>query len=432
MITQYNSFAELTSSFKDCPDTALFYDAEGTLSSFTYDALYQMILRAQNDIESNEDKSIPDILRTDHSADTVVRIFADVLAGRDLILADGEMPDDILEAVRNQIMQDPSVPGKGAEGRLFFFTSGTTARSRAVILTSRSLLASAASGQAMLPCGKGDTILSILPLSHVFGFVCSMLWGLAYGAAVALGRGVRHIMEDAMYFNPTILPAVPTVIEALHRFHLMNPALSVILIGAAPCQPPLTEALQKEGYRVYLGYGLTETSSGIAITQDLSDPYGLKPCPGADIRIEEDGEISVATPCMMEGYLGEPSPLREGRFYTGDLGSFDENGFLRLSGRKKDMIVTADGTKVFCPEYEAELMSSTGIRELAVAQKGGRPVLVISGDADKSFIADTVDHFNHLRSRSRQIAEIIYLTEPLPRTAVGKIRRWELSQMIGL
>ena len=104
----------------------------------------------------------------------------------------------------------------------------------------------------MLPCGEGDVILSLLPLSHVFGFVCSMLWGLAYGAAIALGRGVRHMFDDCKYFNPTILPAVPSLMEILYRKQVLNKGLRVVLIGAAPLSQEVTGALREAGLKVYL------------------------------------------------------------------------------------------------------------------------------------------------------------------------------------
>ena len=112
------------------------------------------------------------------------------------------------------------------------------------------------------------------------------------------------------------------------------------------------------------------------------------------------------------------------------LGSLDSRGWLHLSGRKKDMIVLADGTKVFCPEYEAELTAATGVRDLAIASRGSRPILVVAGEANRAFVQDAVDHFNSFRARSRQITDILYVAGPLPRTAVGKLKRWELQQMI--
>ena len=342
------------------------------------------------------------------------------------------------------------------EGRLIFFTSGTTGSSKAVVLTSESLLCSSFSGQSMLPCGPGDIILSLLPFSHVFGFVCTMLWGLTYGATIALGRGTRYLLSDCEFFKPTILPVVPSLLKMLMQQHALPASLKVVLVGAAPLDAVSVKALQNVGMKVYLGYGLTETSSGIAITQDQKDPFALYPCPGADIRIEPDGEISVATPCMMQGYLdfsetvredagsdeaenndnsayvlGHPIiPVEGGRLYTGDLGSLDTRGALCLTGRKKDMLVLPDGTKIFCPEYEEELSGLIGLSDLTVILKQDRPFLVIgdSGGNVPENIDSLLAEFNEKRAMGLRICGVLSYGKPLPRTATGKIRRWEIEK----
>ena len=451
---KYLSFSELIGTWEKNASTALYY-ADPEIRTVSFRELRARILERAAEIGrlGTEVEAVV----TDHSPDTVVRIFGDVIGGCDVILADPSVPKDALAAaaegakIRRAERKAPGgadpqrqagsgcgdatsgTPARPEEGALLFFTSGTTSRSKAVVLTSRSLCASAWSGQSMLPCAPGDILLSVLPLSHVFGFVCSLLWGLAYGAAIALGRGVRHMVDDTLFFRPTILPAVPSLVEAMYKYGTLNPGLRVVLIGAAPCTPSLAKALREKGIAVYLGYGLTETSSGIAITQDPEEPFALYPCPGADIRIGPDGEISVATPCLMEGYLGENASgacgsLRDGRFYTGDLGSFDEKGRLRLAGRKKDVLLLPDGTKIFCPEYEAEFVAALGTPDVAVVLKNGHAALVHPAGLDPDLLAKTAAAFNAKRTRSQQIYDMIAADRPLPRTATGKLRRWELQQ----
>ena len=263
-----------------------------------------------------------EVIPDERTPQSLVGMFAYVMAGSDLIVADPTLPQEIIESAAEtaraaKAAREAARDGLGrmiganGEGELLFFTSGTTSRSKIVRLTSQSLCTSAWSGQSMLACGEGDVILSVLPLSHVFGFVCALLWGFAYGATIALGRGPRHLVDDALFYKPTILPAVPTLMGALLRFDALNPELRTALIGAAPCPPELTAALRAKGIDVYLGYGLTETSSGIAISQDLDEPDALYPCPGADFLIEEDGEVAIATPCMMLGYIGA-EPMFDG------------------------------------------------------------------------------------------------------------------------
>jgi long-subunit acyl-CoA synthetase (AMP-forming) len=226
---------------------------------------------------------------------------------------------------------------------------------------------------------------------------------------------------------------------ALLKFDTINPELKIALIGAAPCTPEVTAALKARGVDVYLGYGLTETSSGIAITQDLDEPEALYPCPGADFKIEDDGEVTIATPCMMQGYIGGESMAEGARFHTGDLGWFDEKGRLHLKGRKKDVLIMPDGTKLFCPEYEDDLMKRTGLPDLGISMKDGRVVLVAGSLTEEAAIADdlrnkllkTVGEYNKtMQQRSQQIYDVIVRKDPLPRTVTGKLKRYELQEQI--
>ena len=438
MYRKFSSFEELVSDFRNRDLVALRYaDDEDEIHDISYAELAEMIFSETERIKGEHGDI--EVVRDEQSPETIVSIFAHVMAGCDIIIADPMVPDDVVSrASAAAAAAKAARPETKGEGELLFFTSGTTSRSKIVRLTSKSFCTSAWSGQSMLACGEGDVILSILPLSHVFGFVCSMLWGFAYGATIALGRGVRHIIDDTLFFRPTILPAVPTLIGAMLKYDTLNPELKIALIGAAPCTAEVTAALRAKGIDVYLGYGLTETSSGIAITQDLDEPEALYPCPGADFRIEEDGEVTIATPCMMQGYIGA-EPMFEGdRFFTGDLGWFDDKGRLHLKGRKKDVLLMADGTKIFCPEYEEELERLTGLPDLGVTMKDGHAVLVagsLSNDpaieADmRAKLLKTVGKYNKSLQRSQQIYDVIVRADSLPRTATGKIKRYELQEQI--
>jgi len=445
MYRKFSSFEELVNDFSLRSGTALRYaDENDTICDMSYADLGARIMSEALHLKA--ESSNVDVVIAGQTPDSIISIFAHVISGCDIIVADPMVPEELTaraaEAARAaRAAREAMRGGQGStpgEGELLFFTSGTTSSSKIVRLTSQSFCTSAWSGQSMLACGEGDVILSILPLAHVFGFVCSMLWGLAYGAAIALGRGVRHLIDDALFFDPTILPAVPTLINAMLKFDALNPGLKVALIGAAPCTPEVTAALREKGIKVYLGYGLTETSSGIAITQDLDEPEALYPCPGADFRIEEDGEVTIATPCMMQGYIGAEPMFDGDRFFTGDLGWFDDKGRLHLKGRKKDVLLMADGTKIFCPEYEENLEKLTGLPDIGVSMKDGRAVLVAGSLSDDPVIKSdirakllkTVGEYNRSLQRSQQIYDVIIRAEALPRTATGKIKRYELQEQI--
>ena len=449
MVRRFTSFEELVNDFATREGTALLYAVGGDLiSRISYKELADAI-RSET-LHVKAECSSVEVVRDEHTPDSLVNIFAHVIAGCDIILADPAVPEmftakaalaaDEAKTSR-QAMRDRQgrVVGAKGEGELLFFTSGTTSRSKIVRLTSEAFCASAWSGQSMLTCGEGDILLSVLPLSHVFGFVCSMLWGLAYGATIALGRGADYIADDPLFFRPTILPAVPSLIDAMLKGDALNPELRTVLIGAAPCAPETAVALNEKDVDVYFGYGLTETASGVAITQDSDEPEALYPCPGADFRIEEDGEVTVATPCMMQGYIGAEPMFDGDRFFTGDLGWLDEKGRLHLKGRKRDVLLMPDGTKLFCPEYEEDLVRITGLPDIAVTEHCGRAILVAGSCTDdpqisadlRGSILKTIGAYNKTLQRSQQIYDVVVQADPLPRTATGKLKRYELLELFG-
>ena len=468
-MTKYESFRKLTDSWKNSSDSALIYAEGDDKIILTYRNLYERIQAAP---------SRPEVIRTDHSPDTIVRIFADVMGGNDVILIDESTSEQTEEEIRNAFLPLLPLPrsasgisaAKGAsghngpdsrsvasgipetkgasghngpdsrsgisdngEGRILFFTSGTTSRYRAVVLSTRALLAGTWGGQSMLACSKRDIILCLLPLSHVFGFVCGLMWGLCYRARVALGRGRIHITDDCRYFHPTILPAVPTIADLLLQTESLNRELRIMLIGAAVPSSETLRALQMRGLQTYTGYGLTETSSGLAITRDLSDPLALYICPGADIRIEPDSEITVKTEALMDGYLNPADgslelPLVDGRFPTGDLGRIDSRGALRITGRKKDLLVLPNGEKVSCTEYEKYLSEALESDELCVILVDNRPALLFSDRLSREAVEKAVSSLNRHYPRNRQIARLIPREGMLPRTRTGKIMRWVLEK----
>ena len=384
----------------------------------------------------------------------VIEIFAAAKAGRQIVLLDENLPDELLRQLIAYAdvdvlfgdgelcdeLEDSLTDGLPAERRsrpgdvkMLFFTSGTTERSKAVVLTEKSFMASAYNGGALLPLAPADRLLCLLPLAHVFGFVCGLLWGLSCGASVALGRGPRHYADDCAYFQPTALSAVPLLWGFLLKYKALNPELKLVLIGAGDCPAPLLQAAKALGIRLSFGYGLTETSSGVALSLG-GDPYAMTVCPDDAVKLAEDGEILLHAPtCVMQGYYKRPADtaavLRDGWLSTGDLGRLDENGLLHITGRKKEMLVLPDGTKLFLPEYEAALAAVLGTAELAVGlDPAGRLTLLLgqSPAGDEKEVLRTLKPVLETRPRGQQLARVIFSAAPLPRTQTGKLKRWEI------
>lgn len=384
----------------------------------------------------------------DGSLDCVIEVFAAVMAGLQVVLLDATLPlaavgdlaaagdadcafgdDAHLAAVAGRL----GAGVKDGTGRILFFTSGTTSRAKAVVLTDASLMASAYNGSCLLPLGEDDVLLCLLPLAHVFGFVCGLLWGLSCGAAVALGRGRRHYLDDCAHFGPTALSVVPSLLGFLLRADALNPELRLLLVGASECPDALLAAAQARGIQVACGYGLTETSSGVALSP-AGDASAMAVCPDDRITIAEDGEVLIEAPtCMMQGYYKQPEATAEvlvdGMLHSGDLGRLDAEGRLAITGRKKEVLALPGGDKLFLPEYEAALAQALGTTELAVVLRDGRPALVLEEvPAGETGTLDAIAGVLAAMPMGQRIASVVELGHPLPRTASGKVQRWKLTE----
>ena len=425
--------------------TALIYEAVGEKVRLSYFELFDLVQRRANDLRASGKTSLG--ILCDGSFDCVLTIMASIVSGMQTVLLDENTPDALLKGyiaytdIDCLWSSDEEFTGEFSPyltggvksgGRVLFFTSGTTSRSKAVVLTDESLMSSAYNGGSLLPLSEDDVLLCQLPLNHVFGFVCGLLWGLSCGAAVALGRGARHYIDDCAFFAPTAISVVPLLLGFLLKYNALNEGLRLVLIGAGDCPPRLITACASIGLRVSFGYGLTETSSGVALSLG-ADPYAMTVCPDDEVMIAEDGEILISAPtCVMEGYYKMQDATRDvlsgGLLRTGDLGFIDGEGLLHVTGRKKEILVLSDGTKIFLPEYEGELGAVLPGRDFAVAEKDGAPYLVIAGESsERAAILEAVRPVMALRPRGQQIKDVIFTPHPLPRTATGKIKRWELQ-----
>ena len=445
---RFHSFFEMLSRYADTiPERTALYYGNSTRLSCTYAELKRAVLQKSAELSSGGKTCIG--ILADGSFECVVTIFAAVHTGLQVVMLDENTPDDLLTKLIRYTGIDllwgdedlceelsPSLTEGVSDGahKILFFTSGTTDSSKAVVLTDASLMASAYNGGAMLPLSPDDTLMCMLPLGHVFGFVCGLLWGLSSGASVALGRGSRHYMDDLLFFRPTALSAVPLLWGFLLKYKVINPELKLVLIGAGDCSRQLLDAAHALGIRVAFGYGLTETSSGVAISVS-GDPFAMAVCPDDTITLADDGEILIEAPtCMMQGYYQRPADtdavLKEGILHTGDLGCFDKNGLLHISGRKKEVLVLSDGTKLFLPEYEQACGTALGTSELCILLHEGFPAIVMprTEGADERSILTALTPVNACRSRGQQIRNVLFIDHPLPRTATGKIKRWEIQR----
>ena len=425
--------------------TALIYEQGGVKVTLSYAALRSRV--GDRAAELDELDSACRGIVCDGSIDCVIEILACAraglrfallpinaeqrhveLAGCDTLWCDDETFDELSGSLCKN--------ASASDGGILFFTSGTVSGGRAVELTQQSLCASAYNGWSLLPLGADDVLMCMLPLDHVFGFVCGLLWGLRSGAAVALGRGAAHYSDDLAFFDPTSLSAVPMLLGFFLKNRLLNPELSLVLIGAGDCPAEMIAAVKAMGIRVSFGYGMTETSSGVALSLG-DDPYAMTICPDDKIEIAPDGEILITAPtCVMRGYAGDRDAtdevLKDGVLYSGDIGHIDSDGCLHVTGRKKEIIVLSDGTKIFLPEYERELQSCLPGRDIAVTVRNGAPALIITGEeSERGTVISNIEGFMRSLPTGKRLKDIIFISAPIPRTGTGKVARGRIQSVRG-
>ncbi len=294
---------------------------------------------------------------------------------------------------------------------VLMYTSGTTGDSKGVMLCHRNITANIEAMLKMVRVGPEDRALTIVPWYHIYGLTASFLAPLWVGASVTYTDDYRNLISIAQKVGITIIIAVPKLYHALwrrlsenieeslvkrllHRFFphflgrlikkkLLGEQFRFFISGGAPLHPEAARGLRRLGLGVMEGYGLTETSPVLTLSEPFDPPGTVgRPLPGVQVKIDRPdadglGEVLVRGPNVMLGYYKNPRRTREaftedGWFRTGDLGRLDEQGRLYLAGRKKNMIMLESGKKVYPEEVEWEFARIPGIVEVLVYEDTSR------------------------------------------------------------
>ena len=367
------------------------------------------------------------------------------------------------------------------ETAVLVFTSGSTARPRAVELSHANVLANLLALLASRTPAADETLLSVLPPAHVFELVVGQLAPMAIGARVVYaGAPLANRLADAMrdrHATRTLL--VPGLFEALLREIVADlvdhgelppvfrarPAsdvaaylatqtadrravvqaavrarighsLQTIAVGGAATASALSDLAKQFGIAVDVGYGLTEAGPVVSFGLTTECPPGSvgRPLPGVSVRIDESGEILVHGPAIMRGYyrdaVGSALALEDRWLRTGDRGYLDDDGFLFVTGRIKEAMVTSSGETLYPDDVEPHYASALFAEHCVVPMTGfdgnDIPTLVVVPSRPGITDADIGRAFAELRkaapSRFR-VPAFVRHDAPLPRTAIGKLRR---------
>ena len=255
------------------------------------------------------------------------------------------------------------------------YSSGTTGEPKGVTLSQRNIVSNTYAIVEAFGEQPIDTRLCFLPLSHIFARTCDLYTWILRGSHLALAQNRDTIADDCKRFKPTLLNGVPYFYERVHQKlvdsgkherpgilrRVLGGQLRGCISGGAALRNETYDYFESQGIPLLQGYGLTETSPVVAFSTPDTVRRGTvgKPLDGVEVRIASDGEILTRGPNLMLGYWRDTEAtaevIRDGWFHTGDLGAFDEEGHLRITGRKKEIIVTATGKNIFPAHLEALL-----------------------------------------------------------------------------
>ena len=305
--------------------------------------------------------------------------------------------------------------------RVLIFTSGTTARSKGVMICNRNLAANINGVSEYVKLTPEDRLFSVLPLHHTYESTIGFLLPMATGSSIAVCEGLRHIVPNMQEAQPTALLAVPLLIETMYKrirkmikkgkketlvfslVHVTNMMKTVhldikrrvfkeildnfggklryIVSAAAPIDGQIGKWIDGIGIKFLQGYGLTETAPIAALTPEYETPrYGStgKAVKDTEIKVinpdeNGEGEIAIKGPTVMLGYYEDEEETRkvmqDGFFLSGDIGRIDEDGYIYITGRSKNVIVTQNGKNIYPEEIEALLGDVEEIAEVMVYGK---------------------------------------------------------------
>lgn len=345
------------------------------------------------------------------------------------------------------------------EFKVLIFTSGTTSAAKGVMICNRNLAENINAVTPYVYITENDRWFSVLPLHHCYECSIGFLLPLAVGGSIAICQGLKHIVENMKETNPTVLLAVPLLIESLYKkinksieksgksgvvnsmIHVTNALKTVgidikrkvfseiyenlggnlkyVVSAAAPIDPKAGKWLQDIGISFLQGYGLTETSPIAALTPDFEPRLGSagKALVCSELKIKNpnekgEGEVLIKSSTLMLGYYENEEATKEavkdGWFNSGDIGYLDKDGFLFITGRSKNVIVTQNGKNIYPEEIEGLLSRIKEIKECMVygKEEEGNKELIITARVIPDYTAIEELHGKNLTEE--QIKKIIW------------------------
>ena len=359
-----------------------------------------------------------------------------------------------LSYLRKAGIDAEDVPGNGGDTlAMIIFTSGTTGKSKGVMLTQKNLLSNVEAVEYdPLP---GRVVLSVLPIHHAYCLVMDYLKGFSLGSTVCINDSFMHMVKNMQLFKPHVMLMVPMMLETIYKrlnssakllpkklvaTKVFGGNLTTVFSGGAHLDPSYIDKFREYGINIYEGYGMSECSPVISSNTPSNNKDGSvgKVLKNAEVRFE-DGEILVRSTSVMRGYYKEPyetaKTLEDGWLHTGDKGYMDEEGYLYINGRIKNLIILSNGENVSPEEIESKLSQYPVISEIIVTGDGNGLTARIYPDQDilakkklsdeklEEMLQKIIDEYNLSQPTYRRIAHIVIRQNPFLRNTTKKILR---------
>ncbi|WP_432204389.1 AMP-binding protein [Cetobacterium somerae] len=368
---------------------------------------------------------------------------------------------------------------------VMLYTSGTTGNPKGVMLTYDNIMSNVDAIKEIKMVTAEDRILALLPFHHILPLSFTVLMPLNFGSLVVIldELSSEAIKQNLQKYKITVVIGVPRVWEMFHKgilgkiksssatyklfkickslnimslnkiiFKKIQEAfggnIRFLVSGGAKLDKEICEDFYTFGFTMLEGYGLTETSPIISFNRLDNNVAGTvgTALPGVKIKLEDDGEIVVKGRNVMKGYYNKPEATaeaidNEGWFHTGDLGQFDGD-HLKIIGRKKEMIVLSNGKNINPSDIEVEIMKNTDlIQEVAVTENEKHLIAIVYpnfkvleekkiANAKEAIKWEVIDKYNITAPKYRKILDIVIVKEELPKTKLGKLRRFMLKDLL--
>lgn len=443
-VPKCDSFYDFMVRIRDWHGTMIAFKSEE--HEWSYEDIYRMVLNVSSVIKSKQLIYCIDV--TDPVLFFVV-FMAVTISGNIAWLSENAeceqyiyiSDNEVKEMLKNSNVYE--IEDKYDKGKVSVVaqSSGTTSISKGVMLSQNNILTDMVAGVREYDYPRGAIYYKVLPYQHLFGLVADLLGPLYSGGTICYSRDSLNMFKYLNFFKPTHMNLPPVIVYMIEKMLLSSSNLEKttggklrkIMCAGASIEQESINVLKKYDIDVFVAYGLTECSPCISMNSDMNHKDGSvgKILQGVNVKIE-DNEILISGNTVMLGYWNDQRATDEvyknGWLKTGDLGYMDTDGFLYLTGRKSNLIVFEDGTKLSPENFESEINSIAGVKECLVYSvvKNGRTTInvkVVIEANQEVYIINGVKEIANKMHLSSKLREIEVVENELPKNKLGKIIR---------